>query len=213
MIQLRDHQFKAVERIKEQDVLLAHAVGSGKTYTMITGAMELKRLGIAHKPLLVVQNSTVDDVARSWRTLYPSALIYVPQPADLEAANRRRFLQRIATNNYDGIVIPQSFLKLIPDDPASEEAFIQEEIERVTAAVAAAERQDKSRRSMVKRLNELKLRLEARRQRQADRKRDNILTFDQLGIDALFLDECHKYKRLGFYTKRHQVKGIDTAWS
>ena len=212
-IQLRDHQFKAVERIKEQDVLLAHAVGSGKTYTMITGAMELKRLGIAHKPMLVVQNSTVDDVARSWRTLYPSALLYVPQASDLEAANRRRFLQRIATNNYDGIVIPQSFLKLIPDDPASEEAFIQEEIERVTAAVAAAERQDKSRRSMVKRLNELKLRLEARRLRQADRKLDNILTFDQLGIDALFLDECHKYKRLGFYTKRHQVKGIDTAGS
>ncbi len=147
-IQLRNHQFRAVERIKEQDVLLAHAVGSGKTYTIITSAMELKRLGIAHKPMLVVQNSTVDDVARSWRTLYPSALIYVPQATDLESANRRRFLQRIATNNFDGIVIPQSFLKLIPDDPASEEAFIQEEIERVTAAVAAAERQDKSRRTL-----------------------------------------------------------------
>lgn len=217
-ITLRDHQFRAVERIKRQDTLLAHAVGSGKTFTMITGAMELKRLGIAHKPLLVVQNSTVDDVARSWRLLYPSAVIYVPQRTDLEAPQRKRFLQRIATNQFDGIIIPQSFLKLIPDDPASEQAFLQEEINRVEAAVAAAARQverghNKSKKSLVKRLNELRLRLEARRLRQADRKKDNILSFDELGIDALFLDECHKYKRLGFFTSRRGIKGIDPAGS
>lgn len=212
-ITLRDHQFRAVERIKIQDTMLAHAVGSGKTYTMITGAMELKRLGIARKPLLVVQNSTVEDVARSWRLLYPSAVVYVPQRADLEASGRKRFLQRIATNYFDGIIIPQSFLKLIPDDPASEQAFLQEEIDRVEAAVAAAARQDKSRKSLVKRLNELRLRLEARRLRQADRKKDNILSFDELGIDALFLDECHKYKRLGFFTSRRGIKGIDSAGS
>ena len=212
-ISLRDHQFRAVERIKIQDTMLAHAVGSGKTYTMITGAMELKRLGIARKPLLVVQNSTVEDVARSWRLLYPSAVVYVPQRSDLEAAGRKRFLQRIATNHFDGIIIPQSFLKLIPDDPASEQAFLQEEIDRVEAAVAAAARQDKSKKSLVKRLNELRLRLEAWRLRQADRKKDNILSFDELGIDALFLDECHKYKRLGFFTTRRGIKGIDPAGS
>ncbi|WP_236648915.1 DEAD/DEAH box helicase family protein [Spirosoma sp. 209] len=212
-ISLRDHQFRAVERIKIQDTMLAHAVGSGKTYTMITGAMELKRLGIARKPLLVVQNSTVEDVARSWRLLYPSAVVYVPQRSDLDAAGRKRFLQRIATNHFDGIIIPQSFLKLIPDDPASEQAFLQEEIDRVEAAVAAASRQDKSKKSLVKRLNELRLRLEARRLRQADRKKDNILSFDELGIDALFLDECHKYKRLGFFTSRRGIKGIDPAGS
>ena len=212
-ITLRDHQFRAVERIKIQDTMLAHAVGSGKTYTMITGAMELKRLGIARKPLLVVQNSTVEDVARSWRLLYPSAVVYVPQRSDLEASGRKRFLQRIATNYFDGIIIPQSFLKLIPDDPASEQAFLQEEIDRVEAAVAAAARQDKSKKSLVKRLNELRLRLEARRLRQADRKKDNILSFDELGIDALFLDECHKYKRLGFFTARRGIKGIDPAGS
>ncbi|GAB3048165.1 hypothetical protein GCM10027185_60060 [Spirosoma pulveris] len=217
-ISLRDHQFRAVERIKIQDTMLAHAVGSGKTYTMITGAMELKRLGIARKPLLVVQNSTVDEVARSWRLLYPSAVVYVPQRSDLEATGRKRFLQRIATNHFDGIIIPQSFLKLIPDDPASEQAFLQEEINRVEAAVAAASRQtergpNKSKKSLVKRLNELRLRLEARRLRQADRKKDNILSFDELGIDALFLDECHKYKRLGFFTSRRGIKGIDPAGS
>ena len=212
-VTLRNHQFRAVERIKIQDTMLAHAVGSGKTYTMITGAMELKRLGIARKPLLVVQNSTVEDVARSWRLLYPSAVVYVPQRSDLEAAGRKRFLQRIATNAFDGIIIPQSFLKLIPDDPASEQAFLQEEIDRVEAAVAAAARQDKSKKSLVKRLNELRLRLEARRLRQADRKKDNILSFDELGIDALFLDECHKYKRLGFFTSRRGIKGIDPAGS
>lgn len=212
-VTLRDHQFRAVECIKIQDTMLAHAVGSGKTYTMITGAMELKRLGIARKPLLVVQNSTVEDVARSWRLLYPSAVVYVPQRSDLEATGRKRFLQRIATNSFDGIVIPQSFLKLIPDDPASEQAFLQEEIDRVEAAVAAAARQDKTKKSLVKRLNELRLRLEARRLRQADRKKDNILSFDELGIDALFLDECHKYKRLGFFTSRRGIKGIDPAGS
>ena len=212
-IQLRFHQFRAVERIKEQDTLLAHAVGSGKTYTMITAAMELKRLGLAHKPLIAVQNSTLEDFARSWRRLYPSAVIYVPQPADMEAANRKRFLQRIATNNFDGVLIPQSFLKLIPDDPASEEAFIRDEIERVEYAVALAERKGQKKPMTVKRLNELKLRLTAKRLRQADRQKDQMLTFDQLGIDALFLDEAHKYKRLGFFTQRQNVKGIDTAGS
>lgn len=212
-IQLRFHQFRAVERIKEQDTLLAHAVGSGKTFTMITAAMELKRLGLAHKPLIAVQNSTLNDFARAWRKLYPSAVIYVPQPADMEAANRKRFLQRIATNNFDGVLIPQSFLKLIPDDPASEEAFIRDEIERVEYAVAMAERKGQKKPMTVKRLNELKLRLTAKRLRQADRQKDQMLTFDQLGIDALFLDEAHKYKRLGFFTQRQNVKGIDTAGS
>jgi len=212
-IQLRFHQFRAVERIKEQDTLLAHAVGSGKTYTMITAAMELKRLGLAHKPLIAVQNSTLEDFARSWRRLYPSAVIYVPQPADMEASNRKRFLQRIATNNFDGVLISQSFLKLIPDDPASEEAFIRDEIERVEYAVAMAERKGQKKPMTVKRLNELKLRLTAKRLRQADRQKDQMLTFDQLGIDALFLDEAHKYKRLGFFTQRQNVKGIDTAGS
>ncbi len=212
-IQLRFHQFRAVERIKEQDTLLAHAVGSGKTYTMITAAMELKRLGLAHKPLIAVQNSTLDDFARSWRKLYPSAVIYVPQLTDMEAGNRKRFLQRIATNNFDGVLIPQSFLKLIPDDPASEEAFIRDEIERVEYAVAMADRKGQKKPMTVKRLNELKLRLTAKRLRQADRQKDQMLTFDQLGIDALFLDEGHKYKRLGFFTQRQNVKGIDTMGS
>lgn len=212
-IQLRLHQFRGVERIKEQDTLLAHVVGSGKTFTMISAAMELKRLGVAHKPMIVVQNSTLNDFARAWRTLYPSAIIYVPQSADLEASNRKRFLQRIATNNFDGVLIPQSFLKLIPDDPASEEAFIQEEIDRVAYTIAAAARQGRDRPMSVKRLNELKLRLANRRIRQADRKKDEMLTFDQLGIDALFLDEAHRYKRLGFFTARQNVKGIDTAGS
>ncbi|MBO0931903.1 Eco57I restriction-modification methylase domain-containing protein [Fibrella aquatilis] len=212
-IQLRLHQFRGVERIKEQNTLLAHAVGSGKSFTMISAAMELKRLGVAHKPMIVVQNSTLNDFARAWRTLYPSAIIYVPQPADLEAGNRKRFLQRIATNNFDGVLIPQSFLKLIPDDPASEEAFIQEEIGRVAYAIAAAARQGRQKPMSVKRLNELKLRLANRRIRQADRKKDEMLTFDQLGIDALFLDEAHRYKRLGFFTARQNVKGIDTAGS
>ncbi|GAA4462345.1 hypothetical protein GCM10023189_38880 [Nibrella saemangeumensis] len=212
---LRRHQKQGVERIKEQDTLLAHVVGSGKTLTMITAAMELKRLGMAHKPLLAVQNSTVEDFAAQWRLQYPWANVYVPTAADMEAAGRKRFLQRIATNDFDGIVIPQSFLKLIPDDPASEDAFLTEELDRVEAAYQSADRRgdDRRKKLTVKRMNEIRMRIEARRKRQADRRKDNILTFDQLGIDALFLDEAHAYKRLGFNTHRRNVKGIDTAGS
>ncbi|GAA4418653.1 hypothetical protein GCM10023187_52260 [Nibrella viscosa] len=174
----------------------------------------------AHKPLIAVQNSTVEDFAAQWRLQYPWANVYVPTAADMEAAGgsasrRKRFLQRIATNDFDGIVIPQSFLKLIPDDPTSEDAFLTEELDRVEAAYQSAERRgdDRRKKLTVKRMNEIRMRIEARRKRQADRRKDNMLTFDQLGIDALFLDEAHAYKRLGFNTHRRNVKGIDTAGS
>ena len=217
-ITLRDHQFKAVERAKVENGILAHWVGTGKTWVMISAAMELIRLGRISKAMVAVQNSTVDDFANAWRTLYPAAIIYQPTKADLQASNRKRFLQRIATNRFDGIVIPQSFLKLIPDDAAVEQELIQAEISRIepddnrdnSAEAVGARRSGKQR---IKQINKLKAKIEARRYEQASRRQDQILNFSQLGIDALFLDEAHKYKRFGFYTSRYQIKGIDTAGS
>ena len=218
-ITLRDHQFSAVERAKEDNGMLAHGVGTGKTWVMITAAMELIRLGKISKAMMAVQNSTVADFSNAWRALYPAAIIYQPTKADLQASNRKRFLQRIATNRFDGIVIPQSFLKLIPDDAAVEEELIRAELGRIdiddneddqSAEAVGARRSGKQR---IKAVNKLKAKIEARRYEQASRKTDQILNFSQLGIDALFLDEAHKYKRMGFYTSRYQIKGIDTAGS
>ena len=217
LITLRDHQFKAVERGKQEDCMFAHWVGTGKTWEMISCAMELIRLGRASKALIAVQNSTVEDFAKAWRTLYPGAIIYQPTPADLQASNRKRFLQRIATNRFDGIVIPQSFLKLIPDDAAIEEELIREELSRIDyddkdqSAEGRANR--RSGKQRVKQINKRKAKIEAKRLEQASRKKDQMLNFSQLGIDALFLDEAHKYKRFGFTTSRYQIKGIDTAGS
>lgn len=217
LITLRDHQFKAVERGKHEDCMFAHWVGTGKTWEMISCAMELIRLGRASKALIAVQNSTVEDFAKAWRILYPGAIIYQPTPADLQASNRKRFLQRIATNRFDGIVIPQSFLKLIPDDVAVEEELIRDELSRIDyddkdqSAEGRANR--RSGKQRVKQINNRKAKIEAKRLEQAIRKKDRMLNFSQLGIDALFLDEAHKYKRFGFTTSRYQIKGIDTAGS
>ena len=216
-ITLRDHQFRGVERIKKENGMLAHWVGTGKSWVLISGAMELIRLGQISKAMIAVQNSTVDDFANAWRTLYPGAIVYQPTPADLQASNRKRFLQRIATNRFDGIVIPQSFLKLIPDDAAIEEELIQDELSRIeyddTDSSAEGRASRRSEKQRVKQINKRKAKIEAKRLEQASRKTDQMVDFSQLGVDALFLDEAHKYKRFGFTTSRYQIKGIDTAGS
>jgi N12 class adenine-specific DNA methylase len=213
--QLREHQFQGAERIKEEDCMLGHSVATGKTWVMASAGMELIRLGRVSKILCAVQNSTVEDFANAWKTLYPGAIIYKPTKADLTASNRKRFLQRIATNNFHAIIIPQSFLKLIPDSQAAEEALIREEMDSAENAACMNDTftERKAGKRRVKQINLLKARIEAKRLAQASGKKDAMLTFDQLGIDALFVDEAHKYKRFGFSTRRYQIKGIDTAGS
>ena len=210
---LYDHQKRAVERIKEQDLLLAHDVGTGKTLTMITAAMELKRLGLASKSLMVVHNSTVEQFRAAFLAHYPAASVYLPTQADMEAKNRKRFLQRIAANNFDAVVIPISFIKAIPEDPAAEQAFLQEELNQVRAALEYADENEFGTKKLVKDMERITAKMEAKQKAQADRKQDDILDFSQLGIDALFLDESHNYKKPGFYTRMQGVKGVDTAQS
>ena len=209
-ISLRNHQFRAVERIKEGDTMLAHAVGSGKTFTMISAAMELKRLGKINKALIAVQNSTVADFGRAWQTLYPAAFILVPTKADLEASNRRRFLARLATTDYDGIVLPNSFLKLIADDPIEERIWVTAQIRQLEAAAHLSGARGKR---AAKALEAKKAGVIGRTVRQMDRTKDDLPHFGELGIDYLALDECHTKKRLGFSTTRRSIKGIDPQGS
>ena len=213
-INLYAHQKRAVERIKSQDTLLGHNVGSGKTFTMITGAMELKRLGLAQKPMIVVQNSTLLDFVNAFRTLYPAASLLFPQGQDMEKKGREVFLQSLVHNEMDAVIIPQSMFKLIPDELASLEEFINEEKERIEALLLTEEENNgRSFKRTVKKLNSLLASIDARRMEQACRKTDKILSFEELGVDALFIDEAHSNKRLGLITNRSRIKGIDTQGS
>ena len=213
-ITLRKHQFRAVERIKKQDTCLAHGVGSGKTFSIISGVMELKRLRLAKKAMVVVQNSTLQNFVDAWKLLYPTAALMYPQGADFEKDGRRVFLQRVAHCDIDAVIIPQSMLRLIPDELASLVEFVSEESDRLLALAEEEERRkgDPNKRT-VKRLNALRERIEARREQQAQRRTDDMLSFEMLGIDALFIDEAHNYKRLGLVTNRTRIKGIDTQGS
>lgn len=184
------------------------------TYTIVTGAMELKRLKLANKSLVVVQNSTLENFVESWKGLYPDAAVMYPTASDFSKEGRRVFLQRVAHCDVDAVVIPQSMMRLIPDELASLVEFISEEAERMEALMEAEEsRRGTATKRTVKRLNALKERIEARRSNQALRKTDDMLSFEQLGIDALFIDEAHNYKRLGLVTNRTRIKGIDTQGS
>ncbi|WP_097125236.1 helicase-related protein [Spirosoma fluviale] len=239
-IQLRQHQIKAAQRALVDSVLFAHGVGTGKTFTMITAAMEMKRLGLAQKPMIVVQNSTLENFANAWRFLYPGANILVPTGNDTDAENRQRFLQRMAYNNWDGVIIPQSFLALIPDNQDRVDALVQEQIdviqnalndtdekeERATAQNlkarlkalekqrdSAAEKEAKKKQKTVADKAREALKVTKKVSKQAARRTDATMTFEELGVDALFIDEAHEYKKFGFYTKMGNVKGIDTASS
>ena len=237
-IKLRTHQRRAVQRAIKQSVLLAHSVGTGKTFTMITAAMELKRLGLAKKPMIVVQNATLEQFAKSFKDLYPAANILAPTKKEMDSENRQRLFNKIAYGDWDAIIIPQSFLNYIPDDPIREIAYINEQIEQLKEAQDELGKEDKKINNILaKEVDKLRERLEEiaegpkkkkskvkdearanlsqekKLQKQKDRKIDDISTFEQMGVDALMLDEAHAYKKLGIQTKMSNVRGIDTMVS
>lgn len=217
-IKLRDHQKRVVARNLRESTLMAHAVGTGKTYSLITTAMEMRRLGLAKKPLIVVQGATLDQFAASFRRLYPTANILVPTQKDREATSRQRLTARIATGDYDAVIIPHSFFNLIENDPQREKAYIQEQLDEIERAISEAddnplERSSRRKDPRVKELERIKKRIEARLEKVLTRiqqRSDKVLTFEQMGIDALLIDEAHAYKRSSFVTKMSNVKGIDT---
>lgn len=212
-IKLREHQKNVVWRILQESTLLAHSVGTGKTFIMVTAAMEMRRLGLAKKPMIVTQNATTMQFAASFKKLYPTARILVPSEKQRKAENRKRLMSQIATGDYDAIIIPQSFLDQLPDDPERLSAFISQEISELEDARIAAAQDSGKNSPRVKDLEKAKKRLEERLKALMDRKVDDTITFEQLGVDALFVDEAHAYKKLEFQTQMENIKGLDRGAS
>lgn len=232
-ITLRIHQMRAVQRSLGESTLYAHQVGTGKTFTMITTAMEMRRLGIARKPMIVVQNATLEDFVKDFYKLYPGANVLAPGKDERSADNRKRLFNLIATGDFDAIIIPQSFMQFIPDDEGRKKKLIQQKIEEYERVIEATEN-DSLRRRLEKEVADLQNqfegvekpkkrsvkdrakaenRIKTKMERQLDRRTDDVLTFEQMGIDALFIDEAHNYKKIGFVSKMSNVKGIDTTAS
>jgi hypothetical protein len=207
-ITLRAHQKNAIWRIVQSDnTLLAHAVGAGKTYTMVAAGIELKRLGLATKPMFAVPNHMLAQFSSELLTLYPTANILVAGKEDFEALRRARLFSRIATGNWDAVIVTHSSFEKIPVSIETRRAFIDEQIQEIEKAI----REQKSERGtrLVKELERVKRRLTAKLELlSAESKKDNTLTFEELGIDRLFIDEAHKFKNLFYVTKMTRVAGL-----
>ena len=244
-ITLRPHQAKAVVRGTMQPLMLAHEVGTGKTFTLISTAMEMRRLGTARKPMIVVQNATVGQFVASAKQLYPNAKILTLEDGDRSAKGRKNFYAKIRYNDWDMIVVPQSTFEFIPDSEERQMAFIQDKIEEKLIVLAKMKDADKSGRNLITRqaekeveqlkeeLADLTTTLSERRTAKEEKKRavtkqntevkaremlerrtDETENFDDMGIDALLIDEAHEYKHLGFATAMQRgVKGVDNSYS
>ena len=211
---LREHQKRAVTRCIQGNSLLAHAVGAGKTAVMITAAMELIRLKLATKTMIVVQNATLQQFAEFVPKLYPTANILVATKNDLVKEKRKRLLGRIATGKWDIVIIAQSSFNMIEDNPDLVRAKYQselDEMERVQGARnVATQLNRRQKKAEEQRKRSLKKRLDKLEDRHAS---EDIVYFDQLGVDCIFMDEVHSYKRNFFVTKMTRVKGLDNAAS
>ncbi len=207
-VTLRPHQKNAVWRIVQSDnTLLAHVVGAGKTYTMVAAAIELKRLGLATKPMFVVPNHMLGQFSSELLTLYPTANILVAGKEDFEANKRARLFSRIATANWDAVIVTHASFEKIPVSLRTRRDFIARQIDEIETAIRE-ERADRGTR-LVKELERVKKRLTVKLEAlSAEQKKDNTLTFEELGIDRLFVDEAHKFKNLFYVTKMTRVAGL-----
>ncbi|MEF2024975.1 helicase-related protein [Streptococcus canis] len=208
-IELRPHQKNAIARsLYGGNTLLAHVVGSGKTFEMVASAMESKRLGICSKSLFVVPNHLTGQIGREFMQLYPSANIMVADKKDFEPKNRKRFIGRIATGEYDAVVIGHTQFEKIPMSKEYQEKHIQDQIDEIINYVEEY-KHDRNQNFTVKQLEKTKKKLETRLEKlNDDFKKDDVITFEELGVDKLFIDEAHNYKNLYLYTKMRNVAGI-----
>ncbi len=208
-IDLRPHQRNAIARsLYGGNTLLAHVVGSGKTFEMVASAMESKRLGMCSKSLFVVPNHLTGQIGREFMQLYPSANIMVADKKDFEPKNRKRFIGRIATGEYDAVVIGHTQFEKIPMSKEYQEKHIQDQIDEIINYVEEY-KHDRNQNFTVKQLEKTKKKLETRLEKlNDDFKKDDVITFEELGVDKLFVDEAHNYKNLYLYTKMRNVAGI-----
>ncbi|MCL4787642.1 MAG: DEAD/DEAH box helicase family protein [Verrucomicrobia bacterium] len=207
-ITLQSHQKAGVWRVLQTpNTLLAHVVGAGKTFTMVASAMELKRLGLARKPLFTVPNHMLGQFSTELLTLYPGANILVAGKEDFEAANRKKLFSRIATGNWDAIILTHSGFERIPLSHDTQKRFFEEQLHELE--MVKRQHADSSNRRLVKELEKAKKRLEARLQGlAAEHKKDNTLTFEELGVDRLFVDEAHYFKNLFYVSKMTRIAGL-----
>ena len=211
-ISLREHQRNAIAHVLYGgNTLLAHEVGAGKTYEMAAAAMESKRLGLCHKSMFVVPNHLTEQWASEFLRLYPGANILVTTKKDFEKANRKKFCARIATGDYDAIIIGHSQFERIPISTERQQRIIQQQIDEITEGIEEAKSQN-GERFTIKQLEKTRKSLEARLEKLlAEDKKDDVVTFEELGVDRLFVDEAHAYKNLFLYTKMRNVAGLSTS--
>ena len=211
-IQLYSHQKNAVARILYGgNALLAHCVGAGKTWTMAAAAIELRRLGLSHKPMFVVPNSLTEQWGTEFQQLYPGANILVATEADFTKENRKAFCARIATGDYDAVIIGHTQFEKIPLSPENERRHIERQLDTLELSLTDAKR-NKDLNFTVKRLESSKKKLETRLEKLMDAKeKDDVVTFEELGVDRLFVDEADEFKNLALFTKMRNVGGINTS--
>ena len=213
-IELREHQKNAVAHVLYGgNTLLAHEVGAGKTFEIVASAMELKRLGLCSKSMIVVPNHLTDQWATEFLSLYPSANILVTTKKDFEPANRKKFCARIATGDYDAVIIGHSQFEKIPVSYERQERIIREQINDIVNGIEEV-KESNGEYFTVKQMEITKRKLEAQLEKmQANYKKDNVVTFEQLGVDRLFVDESDNYKNLLVTTKMRNVAGLSTTGS
>lgn len=213
-ITLRPHQVNAIAHILYGgNTLLAHVVGAGKTFEMVAAAQESKRLGLCQKSLFVVPNHLTEQWASEYLQLYPSANILVATKKDFETKNRKKFCGRITTGDYDAVIIGHSQFEKIPISQERQERLLREQIDEIAAGIEEMEREN-GERFTIKRMEATRKSLEARLEKlKADEKKDDVVTFEELGVDRLFVDEAHAFKNGFLATKMRNVAGIATSES
>ena len=211
-IRLREHQLNAVAHVLYGgNTLLAHEVGAGKTFEMVAAAMESKRLGLCHKSLFVVPNHLTEQWSSEFLRLYPSANILVATKKDFEPKNRKKFCARIATGEYDAVIIGHSQFEKIPVSMERQQRLLEEQINEVEEGLRELKEQ-RAERFTIKSLERTKRGLETKLKKLQDSSRkDDVVTFEQLGVDRLYVDEAHHYKNLFLYTKMRNVAGLSTT--
>ncbi len=213
-ITLREHQRNAIAHVLYGgNTLLAHQVGAGKTFEMVAAAMESKRLGLCQKSMFVVPNHLTEQWASEFLRLYPSANILVTTKKDFEKAKRKQFCARIATGDYDAVIIGHSQFEKIPISQERQERLLREQIDEIAAGIEEMKREN-GERFTIKRMEATRKSLEARLEKlKADEKKDDVVTFEELGVDRLFVDEAHAFKNGFLATKMRNVAGIATSES
>ena len=213
-IKLRPHQLDAVAHVLYGDnTMLAHVVGAGKTYEMIASCMESERLGLSQKALFVVPNHLTEQWGADFLKLYPSAKVLVAKKTDFTPQNRKAFCARIATGNYDAVIIGHTQFERIPLSNERQESYLRAQIDEITNAIQSESSPYGGQKASVKALERTKRGIERRLKKLLDTKKDQIVTFEQLGIDRLFVDEAHNYKNGFLYTKMQNVAGINNTES